>query len=85
MATKSETADIAVLQTQMAGVVLDIGDIKADTKSIVSSLASLPEGFVTRGEFSEFKKRWLLSHTMAGIVPSVLTGLVIYFLTHGAK
>ena len=78
MATKTESAEIAVLQTQMKSVMEGVSRIeeKLDTQLGL---------FVTKSEFDEFKKRWLLSHTMSAFAGSVVTALTIYIITHGIK
>lgn len=76
MATKSENADIAVLQSQMSSVLEGI-------KRIDKKLDDQTNLYVTRGEFDEFKKRWALSHIIVGIISAIVTGLVVYFFTGG--
>lgn len=74
MATISENADIAVLQSQMATVIKGVADInnKLDTQTTM---------FVTHGEFNEFKKRWALSHSIVAILTATVTALIVYFIT----
>lgn len=74
MATKSENADIAVLQSQMITVIEGVSDINKKLDSQMSL-------FVTHGEFNEFKKRWALSHSIVAIMTAVGTALIVYFLT----
>jgi hypothetical protein len=78
MATIDEKSQIAVLQTQMSTVIQGVRDInkKLDDQSLV---------YVTRGEFDEFKKRWVFSHVVVGLVASIMTGLIVYFITQGVK
>ena len=78
MATKTESAEIAVLQTQMKSVIDCVVRIE-EKLDMQSSL------FVTSAEFNEFKKRWLLSHTMSAFAGSVVTALTIYIITQGIK
>jgi len=78
MATKTESAEIAVLQTQMKSVMEGVGRIE-EKLDIQTSL------FVTKVEYNEFKKRWLLSHTMSAFAGSVITALTIYIITQGIK
>lgn len=79
MATKSENADIAVLQIQMSGVQTDITDIKTDIKEIKTAL----EGkFVTQEQFTEYKKSQAWQKVSIAIASVVLGGLVTYFFTH---
>lgn len=52
MATKSENADIAVLQTQMTSVESDVTDIKKDVKTILENLDTT---YVKKNEFKAFK------------------------------
>ena len=78
MATSSENADIAVLQSQMK-ILMDTAN-RVETK-----LDQINQTYVTREEFAEFKKRWFLSHTLAAGAGSVITGVVIYILTHMGK
>lgn len=75
MATKSENADIAVLQTEMK-------TMSDAVRRIETKLDMQNAVYVTRGEFDEFKKRWVMSHLIAAIVPSILTGLVVHFLVN---
>lgn len=74
MATKSENADIAVLQSQMITVIDGVGNINKKLDSQMSM-------FVTHGEFDEFKKRWALSHSIVAIMTAVITALIVYFIT----
>ena len=78
MATKTESAEIAVLQTQMKSV-MDCATRIEEKLDMQTSM------FVTSAEFNEFKKRWLLSHSMSAIAGSVVTALIIYIITHGIK
>ena len=78
MATKTESAEIAVLQTQMVSLMSCV-------KRIEEKLDLQTSMFVTKSEFSEFKKRWLLSHTMSAFAGSVVTALTIYIITQGIK
>lgn len=78
MTTKTESAEIAVLQTQMKGV-MECATRIEEKLDLQTSL------FVTKSEFNEFKKRWLLSHSMSAIAGSVVTALIIYIITHGIK
>lgn len=75
MATPHENADIAVLKTK-------VENIESVLVRVESKLDAQSTNFVTQAEFSEFKKRWFLSHTLAAISGSVLTGVVIYIITH---
>lgn len=74
MATKSENADIAVLQSQMQTVIEAVGQINKKLDEQVKL-------YVTRGEFSEFKRRWALSHLIVGILSAVVTAVIIYVVT----
>jgi hypothetical protein len=76
MATKSENADIAVLQSQMETVISGVDGIN-------KKLDGQAQTFVPKGEFEEFKKRWMLSHVIVGFVSAVLTGLTVYFISRG--
>jgi uncharacterized protein YgiM (DUF1202 family) len=72
--TTPQTTDIAVLKTKVENIdkVLTRVETKIDAQS---------ELYVTRTEFNEFKSKWLLSHTLSAVMGSVLTGLIVYFLT----
>ena len=78
MASQAENAAIAVLQSQMKSALEGIATInnKLDTQSGL---------YVTQAEFQEFKRRWFLSHTMAALAGSIITGVAIYALTHFGK
>lgn len=78
MATKTESAEIAVLQTQMKSVMECVSRIE-EKLDLQTSM------FVTKSEFNEFKKRWLLSHTMSAFAGSVVTAITIYIITQGIK
>lgn len=75
MTNISENASIAVLQNEMK-------TLSATTARIETKLDTQSSMFLTRNEFNEFKARWFLSHTMAGLAGAVLTGVTIYILTH---
>lgn len=74
MTTPSENADIAVLKSEMITV-------KETVARIESKLDQQNNTYVTQAEFAEFKKRWFLSHTLAGLAGSVLTAVIIYIIT----
>lgn len=74
MATKSETSEIAVLQTQMQTALDGIA-------AISKKLDNQDSKYVFRTEFQEFKSRWALSHAIVGLICALITGLVVYFLT----
>jgi hypothetical protein len=75
MATANEATDIAVLKTE-------VKTIKEVLVRVESKIDAQTDLYVTRTEFNEFKQRWILSHTLAAVTGSIITGLVIYFLTH---
>lgn len=79
MATKSENADIAVLQEQMKGMTEDMGDVKSDVKKI---LDRLDNSYVKKEEFRAFK--WT-TIPITIIVSVVLTFLVTFFLQNITK
>lgn len=78
MATASETTDIAVLKTE-------VKTIKEVLVRVESKIDAQNELYVTRSEFQEFKKRWFLSHTVAGASGSILTGVIIYIINNLGK
>lgn len=75
MTAQTLDSDVAVLKSQMATTLDTVGRIE-------TKLDTFNNQFVTKAEFDEFKKRWFLSHTMAGIAGAVLTGVVVYAITH---
>lgn len=75
MATATEQTDIAVLKTKMESALKGI-------ETINTKLDNQTALYLTRTEFDEFKKRWFLSHTLSGIAGSILTGVIIYIITH---
>lgn len=76
MATHSEATDIAVLKTE-------VKTIKEVLQRVEQKIDEQTNLYVTRAEFNEFKQRWFLSHTLAGVAGAVLTGVVVYAITHG--
>lgn len=78
MATAKEQSDIAVLNSQM-------GDVIKRLDSMNRKLDDQQNLYLTRTEFNEFKSRWFFSHSLAAIVGAVLSGLIVYYLTHGVK
>lgn len=78
MATAVETTDIAVLKTKVD----NIDKVIARVESKIDAQTDL---YVTRTEFNEFKQRWFLSHTLAGLAGGVLTGVVIYIINNISK
>lgn len=74
MATKSENADIAVLQEQMKGMTEDMTEVKATQKKI---LEKLDDSYVKKDEFRAFK--WT-TIPITVIVTVILTFLVTFFL-----
>jgi len=75
MATKTESAEIAVLQTQVGSLIESVARIEEKIDNQAGS-------YVTRGEFTEFKKRWLYSHSMSAFFGSLITAVIIYIVTH---
>lgn len=73
MATVSENADIAVLQTEMKSV-------KDTVLRIETKLDTQTSMYVTRAEFMAFKKQYWLSHTLTAVLTAVFTYLVVYFI-----
>lgn len=78
VATRSEIADIAVLQSQMAIASESLARIEA-------KLDTFNTLFVTKAEFGEFKQRWFLSHTLSAVFGGVLTGICVYVFTQIVK
>lgn len=75
MATANEQTDIAVLKTE-------VKTIKEVMVRIEQKIDNQTDLYVTRNEFNEFKQRWFLSHTLAAVAGSIITGLIVYFLTN---
>lgn len=75
MATAAETTDIAVLKTKVDNIEKVLGRVEG-------KIDAQTDLYVTRTEFNEFKTRWLLSHTLTALIGAVLSGLIVYFLTH---
>lgn len=75
MATISENADIAVLQSQMKTLINSVDAIstKLDNQNSI---------YITRGEFTEFKSRWLFSHVIVALLTAIIVGLIEYFIIH---
>ena len=94
MASRSENADIAVLQDQVGNMQNDLGEIKGDVKSIMASVATMPQHFVTTEEFAAYRiaqelaikdlrKRSWAENTLsaiAGVVLTTLISTIIYIL-----
>ncbi len=79
MLTKSENSEIAVLQNQMSTVQTDITEIKSDIKTII---ATIDGNFVTKAEFSEYKKSQVWQKALIAIAFSVMGALITFFFTH---
>jgi hypothetical protein len=75
MATATEATDIAVLKTK-------VENIEKVMVRVEQKIDAQTDLYVTRTEFNEFKQRWFFSHTLAAVAGSVITGLIVYFLTH---
>lgn len=75
MATISENADIAVLQSQMKTLITSV-------ESINTKLDNQNGIYVTRGEFTEFKSRWLFSHIVVALITAIVVALVEYYFLH---
>lgn len=75
MAPTPQITDIAVLKTKVENIdkVLTRVESKIDAQN---------ELYVTRVEFNEFKQRWFLSHSLAAVIGAVLSGLIVFFITH---
>lgn len=71
----SEDPAVAVLQSQVA-------TLTETANRIETKLDTFNANYVTKFEFDEFKKRWFLSHTLAGVAGSVLTGVIIYAINN---
>ena len=93
MASKSENAEIAVLQDQMETLKTDVKEIGHDTKIIMRQLDQLPQNFVTTTTFETYKatvakevsglrrRRWI-ENTLSAAVGVALTALITYFILH---
>lgn len=93
MASKSENAEIAVLQDQMDTLKADVKEIGHDTKIIMRQLDQLPQNFVTTATFENYrianekelnkirKRRWV-ENTLSAAAGVALTALIIYFVLH---
>lgn len=84
MATKSENSEIAVLQTQMTNVVKDISEIKADVKTLLgqgSEIEALKKEITEiKLELEQLRGRSRVQNILSGILASVLTLLITYFI-----
>lgn len=78
MTAQSIDSDVAVLKSQMATTLDTVGRIE-------TKLDTFNNQFVTKAEFEEFKKRWFLSHTMAGIAGAVLASVIVYIINNLIK
>lgn len=76
MATAIENADIAVLKTKTE-------NIEKVLARVESKLDAQTNVYVTQAEFKEFKQRWFLSHTLAGMAGAILSAAITYWLTRG--
>ena len=72
---KSKDSEIAVLQNQVQVMTETVTRIEV-------KLDAFNNNFVSRSEFSEFKQRWFLSHTLASLAGAILSGVLVYVLTH---
>lgn len=82
MSTQSERTEIEVLKIQMTTAQKDISEIKADVKSIVSTLDG---GFVTKAEFGEYKKSQAWQKIIIALGFTVIGALTTYFFTNVGK
>lgn len=76
VASKSENAEIAVLQDQMSSVQSALIDIRSDTKSIVTSLATLPQNYVSKTEFETFKKELKAANLTKTVTYILVTAII---------
>lgn len=75
MATASEATDIAILKTK-------VENIEKVLSRVEGKIDAQTDLYVSRTEFNEFKARWLLSHSLSAVLGAVMSGLIVYFLTH---
>lgn len=75
MANKSENAEIAVLQTQMA-------DVQQTVSRIETKLDNQMTSYLTKDEFITFKKQYWLSHSLTAVLVAGLTALLFWFFNH---
>jgi primosomal protein N' len=78
MATKSENADIAVLQTQMANV-------EAAVRRIETKIDNQSNAYVTHSEFDSYKKSQTWQKVSLGIASVIIGALVTYFFSTVGK
>lgn len=76
MATKSENAEIAVLQDQMVTMKADVNEVKTDVKAI---RAALENRFVRKEDFKAFK--WI-TIPLVILLSATITALVGFYVTH---
>lgn len=76
MSSKSENAEIAVLQSQMDEVLGNQKEMSGDLKAVSQKLDNFAQSFVPRKEYDEFKKGNWARHTLSAVAGAVLTTLV---------
>ena len=80
MATKSENADIAVLQTQMTDQSGIIQEVRGDIKEIKGLMAGWDNHYVTRVEFLVFKRQYWLSHSLTAVLAAITVSAAYWII-----
>lgn len=80
MATKSENAEIAVLQSQVLTVKDDIKEVKADVKEVKDIITGANDIYVSKVEFAAFKRQYWLSHTLTALLTAIVVATVEYIV-----
>jgi len=78
MSTQTEREQIAVLQNQVSTLQVDLKEVKADIKTIITTLDG---SFVTKGEFTEYKKSQIWQKVLVAIGFAFMGALVTYFFS----
>lgn len=85
MATKSENADIAVLQTQMSNVEAAVLRIEAKVDGQSSKMDGQAKTYIQRTEFESYKRSQNLQKIFVAIGMFIIGSLVTYFITTVGK
>lgn len=84
MASKSENAEIAVLQTQMTGVEQTVTRIESKIDTLGQSYVTVNDFTMLKSDFIAFKKQYWLSHTLTALLTAAIISLIYYFVNGGA-
>lgn len=74
--SKSDNAEIAVLQTQMEEQTKILQETSQDVKNLSLKMDNFSQSFLSRAEFEEYKKGNWARHTLSAVAGAAITAII---------